>query len=258
MKHRSLWTGLAVAAWCWVVGAGPASAAVTWTDAAFSAQSGLFNVWFRAVPSATGQDTVVGLSPSAATDYTGLAAIVRFNSSGQIDVRNGGTYSAAVPVNYAANTIYLFRLLVNIPAHVYNVYVTPVGQAEIPLALNYGFRTEQAGASSLGFLGEAASGGHVALRGLTVKPVVLTSKKCPFAAAAAAAGLDDGCGGAGKGVPAYPTLLVNYGSQRPALTWPAWIIRSACRRARCLTHRPYRCQRAAATPTTSSPARRAT
>ena len=194
----------------------PASAQ-TWTDAALPAHSGVFTISFDAVPSVVGQDTVIGLSKGVAAQYTDLAAIVRFNNTGHIDVRNGGTYAAKVSLAYAAKAKYLVRMVVDVPTHTYSVFVTPPGQAEVALAQNYAFRTEQATVSSLGYENEGSAFGTVAVSQTVAgtQPVAGTAA-CPFAAAATAAGIsDDGCAGAGVGTPQYPTLLSKYGSHRP-------------------------------------------
>ena len=56
-----------------------------------------------AVPFAERIDAVFGLSNGPADAFTDLAAIVRFNPSGFIDVRKGSAYAADVSVPYRAN-----------------------------------------------------------------------------------------------------------------------------------------------------------
>ncbi|HEV2670990.1 MAG TPA: Ig-like domain-containing protein, partial [Gemmatimonadales bacterium] len=58
-------------------------------NAAFDSQSGSFTAAFDATPNGSGIDAVTGLSQGAAAAYTDLAVIIRFNSSGTIDARNG-------------------------------------------------------------------------------------------------------------------------------------------------------------------------
>ena len=116
----------------------------TWINSPFASQSGNFSVAFNATPNANDADIVIGLSQAPASAYTNLAAVVRFNNTGSIDVRNGGAYSSAVTVAYSAGSTYSFRMVVSIPSHTYSVYVTPPGMSEILLASNYAFRTEQA------------------------------------------------------------------------------------------------------------------
>ena len=129
------------------------AAGAGWVNNAFSAQTGLFSAIFDATPGSTGaqMDTVFALSNAPQTnssDFTDSAVLVRFNSSGKVDARNGGSYPAS-SFAYAAGTAYRIRIDVNTPQHIYSVYVTPSGGVETPIALNYAFRTEQGSLSTL-------------------------------------------------------------------------------------------------------------
>ncbi len=115
-----------------------------------AAQSGTFTAQFDASVSLSPSNSVVSLSQAAAAGYTDLAAIVRFNPSGNIDARNGGAYAAAATIPYAANTTYHFRMVIDVAAHTYSIYVTAPGGSEQTVGLNYAFRTEQASVTSLG------------------------------------------------------------------------------------------------------------
>ena len=128
-----------------------------WSNFSFPTQTTNFTASFDATPSQSGADIVIGLSPTTAAAYTDLAAIVRFNSSNTIDVRNGSAYSADVSVPYSAGTTYHFRMVVNVATDTYSVYVTPQGGSQIELATNYAFRTEQATDTSLSDVGEFAA-----------------------------------------------------------------------------------------------------
>jgi uncharacterized repeat protein (TIGR03803 family) len=108
-----------------------------------SAQAGTFTATFDATPSVSPENAVVGLSKGVATAYTGLSCIARFNPTGQIDAYNGTAYAAAATINYSANVSYHFRMVVNVTAHTYSVYVTPAGGSELTVGLNYGFRVVQ-------------------------------------------------------------------------------------------------------------------
>jgi hypothetical protein len=125
----------------------------SWYNVAVTRQTGSFTLAFDATPSQAGMDGLVGMSNGAAADYTALAPIVRFSSTGSIDARNGGAYAAATAVPYSAGLTYHFRLVVNIAAHTYSAYVTPPGGSERLLGSNYSFRTEQAGVTALSSIG---------------------------------------------------------------------------------------------------------
>jgi hypothetical protein len=114
-------------------------------------ETGTFGVSFDVTPQGNVVDADVALSQNQPAAYADLAAIVRFNPSGYIDVRNGSAYAAAYSQPYTANTTYHFSVVVNVAAHLYSVYVTAPGGTQQLLANDYAFRAEQASASSLNY-----------------------------------------------------------------------------------------------------------
>src|SRR5260221_7737950 len=106
------------------------TASASWLNSGFASQAGSFTAEFDATPSAANIDGVTGLAHGAVSDYTGLAAIVRFNGTGTIDARNGGAYTAASTISYSAGKAYHFRLVVATASRTYSAYVTPAGGAE--------------------------------------------------------------------------------------------------------------------------------
>ncbi len=122
-------------------------------------QSGSFRFMFDATPATSTMDSVAGLASVPATAYTDLAAAVRFNRGGTIDARNGGAFAAATAISFVAGNTYQFILDVNIAAHTYNVYVM-IGGVQTVIGSNFAFRTEQAAATSLGYLGGVAAAGN--------------------------------------------------------------------------------------------------
>jgi len=89
------------------------------------------------------------LSHGPADHWNELACIVRFNTSGNIDARDGSSYVADATVSYTADTTYHFRLVVDVSNHEYSVYVTPDGGSETTLATDFAFRTEQQSITSI-------------------------------------------------------------------------------------------------------------
>jgi hypothetical protein len=123
--------------------------AASWVNSALAqVETGMFRLEFDATPASTGIDGVMGLSSGVAGDYTNLAAMVRLNSTGTIDARSGGAYTAAAAIPYSAGTSYHFILDVNLTAHTYNAWVV-VNGAQAVIGTNLAFRTEQAAVSSL-------------------------------------------------------------------------------------------------------------
>jgi len=118
-------------------------------NSAFASQNGSFTATFDATPNGTGLDAATGLSQGAAAAYTDLAVIVRFNTGGTIDARNGGAYAATNSIGYTAGTSYHFRVVVDVSSHTYSAYVTPAGGAEQTIGTGFAFRTEQSGVTAL-------------------------------------------------------------------------------------------------------------
>jgi hypothetical protein len=151
MAAASGYSNSAIASTLYTVTGGaacPQSNSSTWQNTAFATQAVPFEASFDATPNLARMDGVVGLSLGPATAYTSLAAIVRFNPSGFIDARRGGAYAATTSVPYSAGLRYHFRLQIYPATHLYTIFVTPPGSAEITLGTNFAFRSEQSGLSS--------------------------------------------------------------------------------------------------------------
>jgi hypothetical protein len=115
----------------------------SWHKTPFTKQTGVFTARWKVTPQSSPIDGAVALSYGAQSDWTGLAAIVRFAPSGLIDVRNGAYYHYQSTIWYKAGVTYAIRMVVDVPAKKYSVYVTPQGGSEILLANQYGFRGQQ-------------------------------------------------------------------------------------------------------------------
>lgn len=134
------------------VGSGCASsrAVGAWQNQTFPDQTGRFQIEFDATPSASELDGVIGLSDGPATRSAQLAASVRFNPTGVIDVRAGSVYQADALYLWQAGTAYRIRIRGDVASHRYSVQVRPsAGGRYVALASDYPFRTEQAGAIRL-------------------------------------------------------------------------------------------------------------
>jgi len=139
-----------------------------WQNAAFTNQTGTFTATYDATPSASPINAVIGLSNGVQTAYTGFAVITRFNPSGNIDARSGGSYTATNTIPYTGGVSYHFRVVVNIAAHTYAAYVTPQGGTEQTISTNLAFRTEQATVSQLNWVGAFSEVGTETLCNFTL------------------------------------------------------------------------------------------
>jgi len=131
----------------------------TWKDAAVANQTGSFTAEFDATPTASPINSVIGLSHNAQTAYAGFATLARFNPDGNIDARNGNAYAAAATIPYSAAVTYHFRMVINVSAHTYSIFVRAPGAAERTVGSNFAFRTEQATVTSLNEWGAYAQTG---------------------------------------------------------------------------------------------------
>ena len=105
---------------------------------------GILETEFDAIPLINRLDGVIGYADSSVgiTAYNSMAMLVRMNENGRFDARNGGTYDSDVDVPYTANGIYHVRLVAEINAGTYDVWVTPQNGAEIQIANDYAFRSD--------------------------------------------------------------------------------------------------------------------
>jgi len=113
-------------------------------------QTGAFEVTFDATPLADKIDAFTGFAAAAPKIANDVAAMVRFNDAGAIDVRNGGSFRADRELGYSANKVYRMRMVIDVARKTYSVFVAPAGQPEVQLAANYAFRSQQSGVQALG------------------------------------------------------------------------------------------------------------
>ena len=140
-----------------------------WMSQSFPQQTGRFDVWFTAyVDGAQFVDTVIGLSRGVPSRFSDLGPTVRFNATGQIDVRNGGVYQSdhGQPYQAGYNHRWVFLMKIDVPSRTYSVYLQPWGRGQFDLiAKDYAFRTEQSDVTALAYLGQfvdsAAGSAHV-------------------------------------------------------------------------------------------------
>ncbi len=113
----------------------------TWVNTPFANQTGTFTATFDVTPSQGAPlDAVIALSADAKTAFGDFACLVRFNTNGTIDARNGDVYESASNIEFAGGVKYAFRLAVNVPVKTYSVFVTPTGGTEQTVGSDFAFR----------------------------------------------------------------------------------------------------------------------
>jgi hypothetical protein len=116
-----------------------------------------FTATFSATPSSSAMDAALGFFAPASTKPTALSSLITFNPSGLINVRDGDKLISST-VSYVADEIYRFRLVENLPATTYSVFLTAPGRAEVPLGTNLQVPSDQRGATTLTGLGQQVNG----------------------------------------------------------------------------------------------------
>jgi hypothetical protein len=126
----------------------------------FVSQTGTFSMEVDLTPGANGMDGQAGLALGPQTKSKGMACAVRFNSSGTIDALDGKRYTAGT-IPYEAGARYRVRFAVDLTAHRYSVFVSPVGGQEETVGVDLAFRKRHRGKTSLDTLVLAANAGSL-------------------------------------------------------------------------------------------------
>ncbi|MGA3006977.1 MAG: hypothetical protein ABSE59_03700, partial [Opitutaceae bacterium] len=132
-----------------------------WQNTVIPAQTGTFTVTYDATASDSPINAAVGLSNGAQTAASGFAVLIRFNSSGNIDALNGGSYVAST-ISYGSGMTYHFRVVVNLSKHTYSAYVSvpSIGSPEEQaIGTNLSFGTAQKSVTQLNSWGASSTTG---------------------------------------------------------------------------------------------------
>ena len=147
----------------------------TFYNQSFAAQAGQFEATFDVYVPTKPINAPIGLSFGPASSYAQMAAIVSFSADGYLNARDGGAYTYTAPaIYYEAGMKLGYRLVVNISAKKYSVYVSVDGGEEQLLADNFNFRTEQASVAALNNLSvkvDAPVGGWISVTNFAVTPI---------------------------------------------------------------------------------------
>jgi hypothetical protein len=125
-----------------------------WVAGGIGSNSGTFTLELDATPGTGDEDALVGLAPNAPATYSDLAAIVRFNTDGKLDARDGGAYRAVADIPYQAGERHHLTFSVDTTAHTYSAW-----DANGTIASGFAFRSEQANAGELAFYGTKVDAG---------------------------------------------------------------------------------------------------
>lgn len=94
-------------------------------------------------------DASLGFFAPASGGHPALSSLIHFSPAGVIQARDGDSFAPST-IPYLAGETFHFRLMENLPAATYSVFVTPPGAPEIPLGTNLQVPSGQRGATTLG------------------------------------------------------------------------------------------------------------
>jgi hypothetical protein len=130
-----------------------------------------FTATFSVTPSSSAIDATLGFFVPASSNQSSLGSLINFSPAGVIKVRNGDSFtSSGIP--YAAGETLQFRLVENLPATTYSLFVTPPGGVEVPLATDFQVPSDQRGTTTLGGWGQivnAPNGATLAVRNFSIQ-----------------------------------------------------------------------------------------
>jgi hypothetical protein len=112
-----------------------------------------FTATFSVTPSSSSMDAALGFFAPAPSNQPTLSSLINFSPAGIIQVRDGDSFVSS-GVSYSAGETLQFRLVENLPATTYSLFVTPPSGAEIPLATNLQVPSDQRGTTTLGGWGQ--------------------------------------------------------------------------------------------------------
>jgi len=112
-----------------------------------------FTATFSVTPSSSAMNAALGFFAPASSNQPSLSSLINFSPDGVIRVRNGNSFVSS-GVSYTAGETLQFRLVENLPATTYSIFVTSPGAAEIPLATDLQVPSDQRGATTLGGWGQ--------------------------------------------------------------------------------------------------------
>jgi unsaturated chondroitin disaccharide hydrolase len=114
------------------------------------------------------------------TGFGDLCMLIRFSGTvtaqtpGAIEVRDGAAgniFRSDLQVMYIPGTFYHIRVVADMTAKTYSVWVTPPGESEVNIAANYGFRPTAIDADDIGqvFVVSAYQTDLVSMQNLTIE-----------------------------------------------------------------------------------------
>jgi hypothetical protein len=112
-----------------------------------------FTATFFVTPSSSAMDAALGFFAPAFSNQSNLSRLINFSPDGAIQVRNADSFVSS-GLFYAAGETLRFRLVGNLPATTYSLFIARPNSAEIPLATDLLVPSDQRGATTIGGWGQ--------------------------------------------------------------------------------------------------------
>ncbi|NLY18660.1 MAG: DNRLRE domain-containing protein [Clostridiaceae bacterium] len=100
-------------------------------------------VEFDVTPLYSNTSGIIGYADSSTTinSFSSMPIIVSMDADKYFYARNGGSYAKDANVSFSANNTYHVKIVANMQAKTYDVFVTPNGGSTVQIANDYAFRT---------------------------------------------------------------------------------------------------------------------
>lgn len=98
---------------------------------------------FDVTPLYSNTSGVIGYADSSTTinAFSSMPIIVSMEANKYFYARNGGSYAKDANVSFSANNTYHVKIIANMTAKTYDVFITPPGGSQVQIANDYAFRT---------------------------------------------------------------------------------------------------------------------
>jgi len=105
--------------------------------------TGTRTIEFDVTPLYSNSSGVIGYADTSTTinSFSSMAMILCLEADKYFYARNGGSYAKNANVSFSANNTYHIKIVANLTAKTYSVYVTPSGGSQVQIANSYAFRT---------------------------------------------------------------------------------------------------------------------
>ncbi|NLY17688.1 MAG: hypothetical protein GX045_01750, partial [Clostridiaceae bacterium] len=98
---------------------------------------------FDVTPLYSNTSGIIGYADSSTTinSFSSMPIVVSMEADKYFYARNGGSYAKDANVSFSANNTYHVKIVANMQAKTYDVFITPSGGSTVQIANDYAFRT---------------------------------------------------------------------------------------------------------------------